>query len=130
MSDDIFAIEARLRAAEARIHRLEKSLLGDPCRERKGGPVSPPRYLVSAGNTTPDEYTDFDDALEAYRRAPLGARLWRNDESDDGEHLDGLTAEERLSADGDEDPRVMAAEYAADLAYDRARDDELMGVGQ
>lgn len=88
-----------------------------------------PRYLVSVGNTTPDEHTDFDDALVAYRRAPLGARLWRNDDSDDGEHLDGLSDSERLSADGDEDPRVMAAEYAADMAYDRARDDAL-GVGQ
>jgi len=58
-----------------------------------------PRYLVHVGNATPDEYETFDAALEAYMRTGRTGRLWRNDDGDAGDHLDGLSVAERAAVE-------------------------------
>lgn len=62
------------------------------------------RYLVAVGNLTPDEFDSFAEARASYFAQPY-RRIWRNDEGDDGEHLDGLEEAERAALEpSDEDP--------------------------
>ena len=111
-------------SADAYAARLAREGRTPPCADCGGSGEH--LYRVAHGTRGSDlsAYTDFCEALEAYLDSGVGAAIWLG--SEDGEHEDGLSAEElaelRAASEGDDDePDCEAYEYDG-IDHDGAAD--------